>query len=105
MNIIISVYSKEAFLEYQLPSVNNADHAIILRSDFFHLGQNQSLYLEVMDHAWSFKKHASYSIRKNGEDYEGQPLKDQDVLNLFISGEKEIVLIVKYVKSVFHAYH
>lgn len=104
MNVIISVYSKEAFREYQLPSVNNADYAITLRSDFFHLQKNQNLYLEVMDHTWSFKKDACYSIQKNGGSYEGHGLQDQDILNLHINGEKEIVLIVKYVTSVFHAY-
>lgn len=104
MNIILSVYSKDAFKEYQLPSFNNADYTITLRRDFFHLNQNRILYLEVMDHVWSFKQKAYYSIRKNGEKYEGHELKDQDVLNLHMDGEKEIVLIVKYAESVFHAY-
>ncbi len=46
MNIILSVYSKDAFREYQLPSVNNADYTVTLRSDFFHLKKNRNLYLE-----------------------------------------------------------
>ena len=40
MNIILSVYSKDAFLEYQLPSVNNADYTLTLKSDFYHLKKN-----------------------------------------------------------------
>lgn len=104
MNIILSVYSKDAFREYRLPSFNNADYTVTLQSDFFQLSQNRSLYLEVIDHKWSFKQNAFYHMKKNGARYEGHSLKDQDVLNLHISGEKEIVLIVKYVDSVFHAY-
>lgn len=104
MNLILSVYSKDAFREYQLPSFNNADYTITLRSDFFSIRENCNLYLEVLDHKWSFKHNAFYSIKRNGEKYEGCILKDQDVLNLHINGEKEIVLIVKYVDSVFHAY-
>ena len=104
MNIILSVYSKDAFKEYQLPSFNNADYTITLRSDFFHIRQNCNLYLEVLDHKWSFKENAFYRMKRNGEKYERCTLKDQDVLNLHINGEKEIVLIVKYVDSVFHAY-
>lgn len=104
MNIILSVYSKEAFREYQLPSLNNADYSLTLRSNFFHLRQNRNLYLEVMDHQWSFKKDETYSIKMNGTRYEGCSLKNQDVLNIQIDGEKDIFLIVKYVESVFHAY-
>ncbi len=104
MNIILSVYSKDAFREYQLPSVNNADYTVTLRSDFFHLKKNRNLYLEVMDDVWSFKQDRSYSIKKEGGAYEGRPLADKDVLNLFLEDENEIVVIVKYVDSLFHAY-
>ncbi len=104
MNVILSIYSKEAFREYQLPSVNNADYTLTLRSDFFHLQKNRSIYLEVMDHVWSFKPAKGYSIRKDGTVYEQRGLSDRDVLNLYIEGEKEIVVIVKYAQSLFHAY-
>ncbi len=104
MNVILSAYSKEAFREYQLPSVNNADFTITFKSDFFHLKKNRSVYLEVMDHVWSFKQSKDYSIHKDASVYEGQPLADKDVLNLYIDGEEKIVLIVKYVNSLFHAY-
>ena len=104
MNVILSLYSKEAFREYQLPSVNNADFTVTLKSDFFHLKKNRSIYLEVMDHVWSFKHSKNYSIHKDGESYEGHGLADKDVLNLYIDGEEKIVLIVKYVASLFHAY-
>ncbi len=104
MNIILSVYSKDAFREYQLPSVNNADYTLTLRSDFFRLKKNRSIYMEVMDNVWSFKRGRDYSIRKDTGAYEGRALADKDVLNLFIEEENEIVLIVKYVNSLFHAY-
>ncbi len=104
MNIILSVYSKEAFREYQLPSVNNADYTLTLRSDFFHLKKNSSIHMEIMGNVWSFKRDGGYSIRRDGSAYEGCALADRDVLNLYIEGEKEIVIIVKYVDSLFHAY-
>lgn len=104
MNIILSVYSKDAFREYQLPSVNNADYTLTLKSDFFHLKKNWNIYLEVMDHVWSFKRGRGYSIRRDGGAYEGRGLADKDVLNLLIEDEKEIVIIVRYVESLFHAY-
>ncbi len=104
MNVILSVYSQDAFREYQLPSVNNADYTLTLRSDFFHLKQNRNIYLEVMDHVWSFKRSRGYRIQKDTTAYEGYGLADKDVLNLYIDNEKEIILIVKFVDSLFHAY-
>lgn len=104
MNLILAVYSQDAFREYQLPPLNNADYAIVLRSDFFHLRRNLNLRLEVLGGAWSFKKDRQYRLRLNDADYNGEGLQDQDVLNLYVEGEKDITLIVKYVDSVFHPY-
>ena len=90
MNVILSIYSKEAFREYQLPSVNNADYTLTLRSDFFHLQKNRSIYLEVMDHVWSFKPAKGYSIRKDGTVYEQRGLSDRDVLNYTSKGKRRL---------------
>ena len=54
--------------------------------------------------AWSFKKDRQYRLRLNDADYSGEGLQDQDVMNLYVEGEKDITLIVKYVDSVFHPY-
>ncbi len=105
MNIILSVYSEEAFKEYQLPPLNNADYSVTLRSDFFHLKQNLNLHLEVMDHEWRLKKDRRYSLWMNDKKYNEKPLQDNDIISIQIEGEKGVILIVKYVDSIFHAYH
>ncbi len=71
MNIVLSVYSQNAFKEYQLPSLNNADYSVTLRSDFFHLKQNLNLQLEVMDHEWTLKNDSHYGLWMNDEKYAG----------------------------------
>lgn len=105
MNIILSAYSTDAFKEYRLPSLNNADYSITLRSDFFHLKKNLILNLEVMDDAWSFKGGVHYTMRMNDEAYKGgRSLKDNDVIHVYTEDGNEIALIVKYVSSFFHSY-
>lgn len=35
MSMILSIYSVNAFKEFLLPSINNADHTITLQKEFF----------------------------------------------------------------------
>ena len=43
MNTILSVYSENAFKEYQLPSINNADYSFTLQKDFFCMKKNVNI--------------------------------------------------------------
>lgn len=104
MNTILSVYSENAFKEYQLPSINNADYSFTLQKDFFCMKKNVNIKLEVLDGAWRIKPDQAYSLRINGEPYCKNILKDMDRINILIEGEKDITIIVKYTESIFHAY-
>lgn len=70
MNIILSVYSEDAFKEYQLPSFNNADYQVMLHKDFFHLKKDLRLNMEIMDEKWRIKKNKEYDMERNSEEYE-----------------------------------
>lgn len=104
MNIILSVYSENAFKEYQLPSLNNADYQVMLHKDFFHLKENLSLNMEVMDEKWRIKRNKEYDMELNSKEYREEVLEDNDVINLSIGGEDTLSIIVKNVDSVFNAY-
>lgn len=104
MNIILSVYSENAFKEYQLPSVNNADYSFVLQKDFFCLKKSININLEIMDGEWRLKQDKTYALRINGERYQGHALKDMDKVSVLVEGEKDITIIVKYTESIFHAY-
>ncbi|MBO5372065.1 MAG: type VII secretion protein EssC, partial [Lachnospiraceae bacterium] len=104
MNVILSVYSENAFKEYQLPSVNNADYSFMLQKEFFCLKKSINIKLEIMDGKWRFKTDKAYALRINGERYQRQDLKDMDKINVLAEGEKDITIIVKYTESIFHAY-
>lgn len=104
MNIILSIYSENAFKEYRLPALNNADYQVMFHKDFFHLEENMVLDLEVMDEKWKIKSSNIYTMERNQAKYQGEPLKDSDVINVLMHGQEILSIIVKYVDSVFHAY-
>ena len=55
MNYILAIYSKEAFKEYILPSIDNADYEVTLRSKDFYLQDDITLHMEVFTEQWSIK--------------------------------------------------
>ncbi len=104
MNIVLSVYSENAFKEYQLPALNNADYQIMLDKDFFHLKDNLTLNLEVLDKKWKIKKSSFYALVKNQQECQEELLEDNDVINLSVRGKEIVSIIVKYVDSIFHVF-
>lgn len=104
MSIVISIYSKNAFKEVLLPSLNNADYSIKLEKEYFTLSQDVVLNLEVMNHMWSVKQDSEYQLFKDIANHIGQPLANGDLLRLVIRKTEAVSLIVKEVSSVFHAY-
>ena len=56
MSMILSIYSVNAFKEFLLPSINNADHTITLQKEFFDLKDDLAIKLEVLDGIWKLKR-------------------------------------------------
>lgn len=103
MGMIISIYSKNAFKEYLLPSLNNADYTIVLEKEYFKIKDSVKVSLEVLNEEWRIKK-GFYKLRKNDGNYTGQVLCNHDVLTMETSHNETISLIAKEALSVFHAY-
>ena len=104
MNIVLSVYSKGAFKEYILPSLNNSDYSIVLHSDYFQIADDFRLDLEVLDNEWKFKKNSGYTINIGDSPYKGQKIKDSDILQIKTKNNEDITIIVKDVEDSFNAY-
>lgn len=104
MSFVISVYSKGAFKEYLLPSLNNADYSVILYKDFFLLKNHVKLRMEVIDERWKFLPDNHYQVVKNKISYFNQELQDRDILEIVTAFGEEITIIVKEIFSVFHSY-
>ena len=42
MGLVIAVYTKEAFKEYVLPAINNADYSLVINKDVFNLRKDRN---------------------------------------------------------------
>lgn len=105
MSIVISVYSQKAFKEFVLPSLNNADYSLTLEKGCFKLQEDLFLRMEVLDECWRIKPDVHYLITTQDHmNYQGEYLKDQDVLMITTDRHERVSLIIKEVASVFHEY-
>ncbi len=104
MGLVVSVYSRVAFKEYILPSVNNADYEINLRGDYFQIQRDMSLDLEILNGEWYLKEKIDYRIIYGDRNVKRVKLSDKLLLRLNTMYGEEIIVIIKEVKSTFHVY-
>lgn len=104
MSMILSIYSLNAFKEFLLPSINNADHEIILQREFFDLKDNLEIKMEVIDGSWKLKRDYAYSLHREGKKQGENSLQDKDIWTIQTRNQEKISMIVKEVDSVFHSY-
>ncbi len=65
MSFVASVYAGDAFKEYLLPSLNNADYSLVLHREFFNIKNDVRVRLEIIDERWKILLDESYQIKKN----------------------------------------
>lgn len=104
MSIILAIYSENAFKEYPLPSINNADYSITLKKEFFHLDGSLSIQLEVMDSKWKIKTCKNYKVLMNNQKYFGQELEDGCVVQIISARKERVSILVKCSENIFHSY-
>lgn len=104
MNYILAIYSKEAFKEYILPSIDNADYEVTLRSKDFYLQDDITLHMEVFTEQWSIKSSSHYAIRKENVRMEKKPLAANDIVQLVTEYGEKLVIIVRGMQSAFHSF-
>ena len=56
MGLVIAIYTKEAFKEYVLPAINNADYSLVMNKNIFNLRRDVRLEFEVISDVWKIKK-------------------------------------------------
>lgn len=102
---MIAVYTKEAFKEYVIPAMNNADYSIVLNKNYFNLREDISIDLEVINDIWKMKCSENYRIyREKLELEESTVLNDAEMLQLVTSDKKQMYLMVRIRESLFCAY-
>ena len=105
MSYILSVYSVNAFKEFLLPAVNNADSSVTVSRSIFSLREDVVIPLEILDGQWFIRDEGySFAYTASREGYSGQPLKNGDLLTLTLPGGQILNMIVKEVKDSFVVY-
>ena len=68
MSTILSVYTKNAYKEYQLPAVSNMDYEIGIFASVFLLEEDITLRLEAVNGSWRMKHSRQYALTKEQGD-------------------------------------
>lgn len=104
MSLQLSVYTKEAYGEYLLPPLNNADHTIVLYKDFYALSNNITLGLEVKNHEWVLRPSDDYHLSAAPKDTKEIPVADGGVLRIKTTANEDITIFVQNKPIVLAAY-
>lgn len=105
MGIVISVYTREAFKEYVVSSVNNADYSIVLNKQYFQMREDISLDFEVINGVWKIKCSKSYRIYVDKKEIQEKTvLNDEQMLQIVTNDRKQMYLMVRVQDTIFHAY-
>lgn len=105
MGLVIAVYTKEAFKEYVVPAVNNADYSIVLNKNYFNLRSDISLDFEVINEVWKIKCGKNYRIYLDKcEIRENTVLYDSAMFQVLTFDKKQMYLIVRIKEGLFCAY-
>ncbi len=105
MSLILSVYSQNAFKEFNLPSINNSDYEITIREDYFRLTEDIHIKLEVMDEVWKIRTGSGYRLFVKEQAYDNVELSDRLMVNIVTAGGGMLTLIASYVEDPFHAFN
>ena len=105
MGFILSVYSINAFKEFLLPAIDNADSSITVGKSIFALPRDIIIPLEILGGQWFIRKKEFYlTYTVSGAHYTGQPLTNGDLLTLTLPEGHILNIIVKEVRDSFIVY-
>lgn len=105
MGFILSVYSINAFKEFLLPAIDNADSSIMVGKSIFALPEDVIIPLEIVGGQWFIRKKKFYlTYTVSGANYTGHPLVNGDLLTLTLPEGHILNIIVKEVRDSFIVY-
>lgn len=106
MGYILSVYSTNAFKEFLLPAVNNADTSITIVKSIFLLQEDVNILLEALQNQWFFQENSRYSIvyTATKQSYLGKPVEDKDLFTITLPDGHILNVIVKVIDETFCVY-
>ncbi|MDO4634031.1 MAG: type VII secretion protein EssC [Eubacteriales bacterium] len=106
MGLIIAVYTKEAFKEYVMPAINNADYSFVLNKNYFRLRRDIRLNFEVINDEWKIEPGRHYKIyREDKREIRSKTsLSDLQILRIITSDQSQIILMMRQSGDIFHSF-
>lgn len=105
MGVIVSVYTKEAFKEYVMPAINNADYSIVLNKNNFNLRDDICLDFEVINEVWKIKTGKNYRVYLDNHMIEEKTaLNGSQIFQILTYDRKQIIFMVRITEDVFYPY-
>ena len=107
MGLQLAIYTKEAFCEYMLPPINNADYSITLHKEHFLLNDDVLLRLEITNSHWRLLQGETYGFfdlpgRLNKKEF--LLLEGESVCRLKSTNNEDIMIFVSERSESFYAY-
>lgn len=103
MSIILSAYMKNAFCEFLLPAVNNADTEIVLKKSVYGFREDLVLNLEIVDREWHIKDTDDYYVTMQQGDVK-ESLQNGDIRVIHEKYGNEITVIVRETECSFSVF-
>src|SRR5699024_6374439 len=103
MNIVLSVYSRNAYKEFVLPAVVNTRTTLVVRRDVFGLAENLNLNLENEDGIWFFAQDNNPGL-VDPQNRERHELRDGDHFLYQSNGQTLVYLVVEYTAHRFESF-
>lgn len=104
MSVVLTVYSQNAYKEFVLPSIHNAEMNLHIPAKMFHLGKDLELHLERMDDQWYLCASLEYRYESNGENREAAALHQNVHIRMQVRGNKILFLSVQEKETAFVSY-
>ncbi len=100
MSTVLSIYTKTAYKEYQLPAANNEDYSVGLPGRIFNLKEDVTLHLEAVNGSWRPGHSRSYVLTKENGDAYGY-FKPNDLINMTTYQEEQISIVATTTAAAF----
>ncbi len=100
MSTVLSVYTNNAYKEFQLPALANADYNIGISSQFFSLKEDLTLRLESVNGSWRLRHSKVYELGKEGGDPYGY-LQSNDIIQISTWLGERMTLVVTQRENTF----
>ena len=104
MSLILSVYSKDSFKEFNLPAINNSDYELVIKKDQLRINSDLRVPLEVVDNQWTMKTQEGYRLFVDNTRYDNVDLVNGLALSLVTREGEQLSLVISNVDSPFHAF-